>query len=72
MIAKYRLNLLRVMGLLFCAGGLIGFAFASHAKEGQNIPSGPRGRRPAHAGSGGLHAGPKKRGENELREALRV
>ena len=43
MIAKYRLNLLRITGLLFCAAGLIGFAFASHAKEGQNIPSGPHG-----------------------------
>ena len=43
MIAKYRLNLLRVMGLLVCAAGVIGFAFASHAKGGQNIPSGPHG-----------------------------
>ena len=43
MIAKYRLNLLRIMGLLVCAAGVIGFAFASHAKEGQNIPSGPHG-----------------------------
>jgi cytochrome c peroxidase len=43
MIAKYRLNLLRIMGLLVCAAGVIGLAFASHAKEGQNIPSGPHG-----------------------------
>ena len=43
MIARYRLNLLRVMGLLVCAAGVIGFAFASHAREGQNIPSGPHG-----------------------------
>jgi cytochrome c peroxidase len=43
MIAKYRLNSLRIMGLLACTAGLLGFAFASHAKEGQNIPSGPHG-----------------------------
>jgi cytochrome c peroxidase len=43
MIAKYRLNLLRIMGLLVCAAGVVGFAFASHAKEGQNVPSGPHG-----------------------------
>jgi len=43
MIAKYRSNSLRIMGLLACAAGVLGFSFASHAKEGRDIPSAPHG-----------------------------
>jgi cytochrome c peroxidase len=43
MISKYRLPLPRIVRLLVCTAGVIGFAFASHAKEGRDIPSGPHG-----------------------------
>jgi cytochrome c peroxidase len=43
MIANYRLDLPSILRLLVCTAGVIGFAFASHAKEGRDIPSGPHG-----------------------------